>query len=61
MHELMAEDCDRRLEFWETMLEWLELWSELLKNILWSDEAIFHVGGMVNRHNCHYWVAPNPK
>ena len=33
----------------------------MLQNILWSDEAIFHVGGMVNRHNCHYWAAHDPQ
>jgi hypothetical protein len=27
---------------------------------LWSDEAVFHVGGFVNRHNCHYWDDQDP-
>jgi len=27
------------------------------ENILWRDEAVFHIGGFVNRHNCHYWAA----
>ena len=29
--------------------------------ILWSDEADFHTGGFVNRHNCHYWAAHDPE
>jgi len=29
--------------------------------ILWSDEAVFHTGGFVNRHNCHYWAAHDPR
>ena len=29
--------------------------------ILWSDEAVFHTGGFVNRHNCHYWAAHDPE
>ena len=29
--------------------------------ILWSDEAGFHTGDFVNRHNCHYWAAHNPE
>jgi len=29
--------------------------------ILWSDKAVFHTGGFVNRHNCHYWVAHDPE
>ena len=28
---------------------------------LWSDEAVFHTDGFVNRHNCHYWVAHDPE
>ena len=29
--------------------------------ILWSDEAVFHTGGFVNRHTCHYWAAHDPE
>jgi len=29
--------------------------------ILWSDEAIFHIGGFVSRQNCHYWAAHDPE
>ena len=42
------------------MLEWHKRWPELFDNILWSDEAIFHVGGYINCHNCHYWAAEDP-
>jgi hypothetical protein len=28
---------------------------------LWSNEAVFHIGGFVNRHNCHYWAAHDPE
>jgi hypothetical protein len=42
------------------MLGWQEDFLQPFQNILWSDEATFHVGGFVNRHNCHYWAAPNP-
>ena len=55
VQELMPEDCDRRMEYGELMLGWYEDWPELFENILWSDEAVFHVDGFVNRHNCHYW------
>lgn len=58
---LSAEDCDRRLEYGEMMIEWQIRWPELYHNIVWSDEANFHVGGFVNRHNCHYWGAEDPK
>ena len=32
-----------------------------LKIFVWSDEAVFHIGGFVNRHNCHYWAEEDPK
>ena len=34
---------------------------DLLNNILWSDEANFHIGGFVNHHNSHFWARENPK
>ena len=50
VQELKHEDCDWRMAYSEHMLQWLGE-----DKIIWSDEAIFHVGGFVNRHNCHYW------
>ena len=38
------------------MLAWFGDRPDLLKNILWNDEAVFHLGGFVIGHNCHYWV-----
>ena len=53
---LSVEDCDIRMEFGEMVLAWFRDWPDLLKNILWNDEAVFHIGGFVNRHNCHFWA-----
>lgn len=61
VQQLFPEDCDRRAEYCEMMLTWLEDWPELYQNVLWTDEAVFHVGGFVNRHNCHYWAKHDPK
>jgi len=36
-------------------------WPELFENILWSDEAFFHIDGFVSRHNCHYWAPHDPE
>ncbi len=58
---LSTEDCDIRMAFGEVILAWYEDWSDLFKNILWSDEAVFHIGGSVNRHNCHYWTGEDPR
>ena len=61
VQELTPEDCDRRMEYGELMLGWHEDWPTLIENIPWSDEAVFHVGGFVSRHNCHYWAAHDPE
>ena len=57
---LSAKDCDIRMEFGEMMLAWFKNWPHLLKNILWSAEAVLHIRGLVNRHNGHYWVGEDP-
>jgi len=61
VQELTPEDCDRRMECGELMLDWHEDWPKLFENNLWSDEAFFHNGGFVNRHNSHYWAAHDPE
>jgi hypothetical protein len=48
------------MEYGVLMLGWHQDFPQLFENILWSDKAIFHVGGFVNRHNCHYWAAQDP-
>ena len=57
---LSAEDCDIRMEFGEMMLAWFKNWPDLLKNILWCAEPVFHISGFVNRDNGHYWVGEDP-
>ena len=61
VQELTPEDCDRRIKYGELMLGWHDYWPELSENILWSDEAVFHIGGFVKRHNCHYRAAHDPE
>ena len=60
IHELQINDPARRLAFADEMDAWLKRDPNLLRNILWSDEAVFCIGGFVNRHNCHYWAEQNP-
>lgn len=60
VQELYLEDCDNRMEFSENMLQWAEEDASLWNNVLWSDEAVFHVGGFINRHNCHFWSNDKP-
>ena len=61
MQEMTPEDCDRRMKYGKLMLGWHEYWPEIFENILWSDEAVFHIGGFVSRHSCHYWAAHDPE
>ena len=61
VQELTPEDCDRRMEYGELILGWHEDCPKLFENILWSDEAVFHIGGFVSRHNSHYWAAHDPE
>ena len=53
----MPEDCDHRMEYGKLMLGRHENWIVLLEKILWSGEAVFHVGGFINSYNCHYWAS----
>jgi len=61
VQQLFPEDMDRRLQFAESMLEIVRVNPNLFKKIVWSDEAVFHVGGFVNRHNSHHWGTHSPK
>jgi hypothetical protein len=33
---------------------------QLEQNVVWTDEAKFHLSSSVNRHNCVYWRTSNP-
>ena len=47
-----AVDCDIRMELAEIMLTGYKGWSDLCEFFL--GELVFHIGGIANRHNCHY-------
>ena len=60
VHELNEDDPDRRLQFWENVMTRIDSDPNLPYNILYSDEATFHLKGNCNRHNCNYWSDSNP-
>ena len=60
VHALNEDDNDRRLQFCERFLAYVEDNPDILDNIIWSDEASFKLNGHVNRHNCVYWSNVNP-
>lgn len=57
VQELKPNDHNLRRIFAQTMLERFPT----LNNILFSDEAHFHLNGHVNKQNCRYWATENPK
>ncbi|XP_028027786.1 uncharacterized protein LOC114241201 [Bombyx mandarina] len=57
VQELKPNDHHLRRAFAETMLERFQS----LNNILFSDEAHFHLSGFVNKQNCLYWAEENPQ
>lgn len=57
VQELQPNDPILRRAFVKTMLERFRSFN----NILFSDEAHFHINGHVNKQNCRYWAAENPR
>lgn len=54
---LHAEDKDRRMEFCNWVKQQVQ---DINRHIIFSDEAIFHLSGHVNKHNSRYWSDTNP-
>lgn len=53
-------DYAKRKTFAETMIN--NFWNAGgLEEVLFSDEANFHLDGYVNKHNARYWSANNPR
>ncbi|KFM58440.1 hypothetical protein X975_09349, partial [Stegodyphus mimosarum] len=57
---LKPDDRPRRMAFATDMLRRIEDDAEFLKPIMFSDEASFHLSGIVNRHNVRIWGSENP-
>lgn len=56
VQHLKPNDHNLRRHFVETMLERFRSFN----NILFSDEAHFHLNGHVNKQNSRYWASDNP-
>ena len=57
VQELKDTDYANRLNFANEMLQRFNNFN----NILFSDEANFHLNGHVNKQNCRYWALENPR
>ncbi|GFY22565.1 uncharacterized protein TNCV_2178261 [Trichonephila clavipes] len=60
MQELLPHDFVTRHLFSLQFLARLEVDPEWPWNILWTDEAHFHLDGSENTHNCRIWESNNP-
>lgn len=56
----MPNDRPLRLAFANEMLARINDNPTFLQNVLFSDEATFHLSGIINRHNCRIWGSRNP-
>ena len=59
--ELIDDDFDKRVEFCDTMLSIFDKNPGMVNKIIWSDESLFTLNGVINRHNCCYWAYSNEK
>ena len=57
---LAEDDYDRRMEFCQWVIDNHAHNDDFHKSIIFSDEAVLHVNGMVNLHNLHFWATENP-
>ncbi|GFV65615.1 transposable element tc3 transposase [Trichonephila clavipes] len=60
VQELLPYDFETRYLISLQFLARLKVDPEKYWNILWTDEAHFHLDGSVNTHNCRIWETDNP-
>lgn len=60
VQQLQPNDYASRVNFAESMLDKIKNSRDYVKLLLFSDEAIFHLDGGMNRHNCRHWSTENP-
>lgn len=60
LQALSSGDKEQRLEFCGFILEQTELDESFISRLVFSDEAVFHLTGKVNKHNVRIWSTENP-
>ncbi|GBL81484.1 hypothetical protein AVEN_143747-1 [Araneus ventricosus] len=60
VQELVPADLPKREAFALQFLARMEVDNAWPWNILWTDEAHFHIQGSVNTQNCRIWARENP-
>ena len=59
--ELKPLDHSKRRKFCDWVIERRVTEPNFLNKIIFSDEALFHLNGYVNKQNCRIWGSENPK
>jgi len=60
VQELKPHDHPMRFRFTQWTEQRLVEDEHFYRKIIFSDEAHFHLGGYVNKQNCHIWGSENP-
>lgn len=60
MQSLQPRDYSARYDFAVAKLAEIKEDDDYMKHVLFSDEATFHLNGVVNRHNARIWGSENP-
>lgn len=58
--KLQAADYANRVEFCNRFLEMVNNGEIAPNRILWTDESLFSVNGLINKQNYRYWSQDNP-
>jgi hypothetical protein len=61
VQKLEEGDAAKGLVFSQQMLGLINRNKEVLNNLIMSDEAHFHLTGLVNKQNCRYWSDRHPR
>jgi transposase len=59
--KLEITDHQKRLDLARTFLQLSDAHDGFISHLFMSDEAHFHLSGYVNKQNCRYWSAENPR
>lgn len=60
VQHLQVTDYAARIDGCNALIQNIDNDNRFLANIIFSDEATFHISGRVNRHNCRIWGDENP-
>lgn len=60
VQELSAADKLNRQRFCGLFLDRLDAYPDMLDNVVWTDECVFHMNGCANRRNMCRWSHENP-